>query len=245
MTHTYKISGMTCNGCVSSVKELLESDLAVVKADISLVKGEAEIQMTKHLSAKALQSILGENSKYQIREGGNPSGEEAIIADPEEEKSWIATYKPLLIIFFFLAGSNLIIELRDGQIDWMGWMNGFMAGFFLVFSFFKFLDLKGFAKSYQMYDLLAARIPVYGIIYPFLELGLGLAYLSGINPPLTYLATIVIMGFSSLGVIQSVLDKRKIRCACLGAVFNLPMSTVTIVEDLLMVAMAAVMWILY
>jgi hypothetical protein len=47
------------------------------------------------------------------------------------------------------------------------------------------------------------------------------------------------MGISSIGVIKSVLNKRKIQCACLGAVFNLPMSTVTIIEDLLMVAMAA------
>ncbi|RYZ78221.1 MAG: heavy-metal-associated domain-containing protein, partial [Proteobacteria bacterium] len=43
------------------------------------------------------------------------------------------------------------------------------------------------------------------------------------------------------GVLQSVLNKRKIQCACLGAVFNLPMSTVTIIEDGLMIAMSAVM----
>jgi hypothetical protein len=49
------------------------------------------------------------------------------------------------------------------------------------------------------------------------------------------------MGFSSIGVIQSVVNKRQIRCACLGAVFNLPMSTVTIIEDLLMVAMSVLM----
>jgi hypothetical protein len=49
------------------------------------------------------------------------------------------------------------------------------------------------------------------------------------------------MGFSSIGVIQSVLNKKKIQCACLGAVFNLPMSTVTIIEDLLMVSMAVYM----
>lgn len=49
------------------------------------------------------------------------------------------------------------------------------------------------------------------------------------------------MGFSSIGVIQSVLNKKTIQCACLGAVFNLPMSTVTIVEDLLMVVMAGIM----
>jgi hypothetical protein len=47
------------------------------------------------------------------------------------------------------------------------------------------------------------------------------------------------MAVSSIGVIQSVFQKRKIRCACLGTVFNLPMSTVTLVEDGLMIAMAA------
>src|SRR5207253_2799497 len=114
----------------------------------------------------------------------------------------------------------------------------FMAGFFLVFSFFKLLDLKGFAESYAMYDVLAKRIPTYGYVYPFLELALGVAYLTGFNPAATNWATVVIMGFSSIGVIQSVVDKKQIRCACLGAVFNLPMSTVTIIEDLLMVAMA-------
>jgi hypothetical protein len=119
-----------------------------------------------------------------------------------------------------------------------------MAGFFLVFSFFKFLDLKGFATSYAMYDVVAKKIPVYGFIYPFLELGLGIAYLINFDPVITNWATIIIMAISSMGVIQSVLNKKKIQCACLGAVFNLPMSTVTIIEDLLMVGMAvAMLWI--
>jgi hypothetical protein len=116
-----------------------------------------------------------------------------------------------------------------------------MACFFLVFSFFKLLDLKGFASTYAMYDLLAMNLPAYGYIYPFIELGLGLSYLTGLNPFVTNWATIVVMGFSSLGVVQSVLNKQKIRCACLGAVFNLPMSTVTIVEDFLMIGMAGTM----
>jgi hypothetical protein len=49
------------------------------------------------------------------------------------------------------------------------------------------------------------------------------------------------MTVSIIGVLQSVLNKRKIKCACLGAVFNLPMSTVTIIEDLLMIGMSAAM----
>jgi hypothetical protein len=49
------------------------------------------------------------------------------------------------------------------------------------------------------------------------------------------------MGVSIIGVLQSVLKKQKIRCACLGAVFNIPMSTITIMEDALMILMSAVM----
>jgi hypothetical protein len=49
------------------------------------------------------------------------------------------------------------------------------------------------------------------------------------------------MSISIIGVLQSVLNKKKIQCACLGAVFNLPMSTVTIIEDALMIAMSGLM----
>jgi hypothetical protein len=85
---------------------------------------------------------------------------------------------------------------------------------------------------------LAKRWRDWGLIYPFVELTLGLAYLTNWNPLITNLATLVIMGFSAIGVIKAVVDKRSIRCACLGAVFKLPMSTVTIIEDIGMVVMA-------
>jgi hypothetical protein len=49
------------------------------------------------------------------------------------------------------------------------------------------------------------------------------------------------MTVSIIGVLQSVFNKRKIKCACLGAVFNLPMSTITIIEDLLMIGMSGTM----
>ncbi|SDW51958.1 hypothetical protein SAMN05444410_103180 [Hydrobacter penzbergensis] len=78
-------------------------------------------------------------------------------------------------------------------------------------------------------------------IYAFIELSLDFAFLSGFNPLLTNAVTFAVMSVSIVGVVQSVLDKRKIRCACLGDVFNLPMSTITIIEDALMIGMSAVM----
>ncbi len=138
-----------------------------------------------------------------------------------------------------LVNAYGLVELRLGAIDPTRAMQNFMGAFFLAFAFFKLLDLRGFADSYHMYDIVAQRLPIYGLVYPFLELALGAAYVAGIQPVAVNLTTLVVMSVSSIGVIQSVLQKRRIRCACLGTVFNLPMSTVTLVEDGLMIAMAA------
>lgn len=64
-------------------------------------------------------------------------------------------------------------------------------------------------------------------------------------PVATNISTALILGISSIGVIKSNMDKKKIKCACLGDVFNLPMSTVTIVEDLSMVGMSLIMLFQY
>jgi hypothetical protein len=117
-------------------------------------------------------------------------------------------------------------------------MRYFMAGFFIVFAFFKLLDIRAFADAYSGYDLLAERWHGWGLIYPFVELALGIAYLAHWHPTFTHWATILIMGFSSVGVMRAVMSKTKIQCACLGTVFKLPMSTVSIVEDVGMVLMA-------
>mgnify|MGYP000152949439 FL=1 len=92
-----------------------------------------------------------------------------------------------------------------------------------------------------MYDVVAKRIPIWAYIYAFVELGLGVAYLINFNPIVTNIVTFLVMSISIIGVLQSVLNKKKIQCACLGAVFNLPMSTVTIIEDALMIAMSGLM----
>ena len=118
-------------------------------------------------------------------------------------------------------------------------MGHFMAGFFLVFSFFKLLDLRAFADAYGTYDVVAAKWPLYGFVYPFIELVLGAAYLGHFAPLATNAVTLAVMGVS----LVAVATKRKIRCACLGTVFNLPMSLVTLVEDGLMLTMATAMLI--
>lgn len=71
--------------------------------------------------------------------------------------------------------------------------------------------------------------------------GLGVAYLLAWAPIVTNSVTLVLMLAGATGVLKALLDKRSIRCACLGTALNLPMTKVTLVEDLTMAAMAAVM----
>jgi hypothetical protein len=92
-----------------------------------------------------------------------------------------------------------------------------------------------------MYDIVAKRWRGWGYVYVFTELGLGLAFALNIAPVIVNAIMVAVMIVSLIGVLQSVFNKRQIRCACLGAVFNLPMSTVTIIEDGLMILMGVAM----
>ena len=204
----------------------------VTDVEVSKENETATISMEKHIALSVFQNAL--DSKYTI--AATTHNEAA-----EQAKSWLAIYKPVLLIFGYITGITLLIEWMQGEFSWMRWMNYFMAGFFLVFSFFKLINLKGFAESYSRYDIVAKKWNGWGYIYAYIELALGLAFLTGFNTILTNSVTFVIMTVSIFGVLQSVLNKRKIKCACLGDVFNLPMSTITIIEDALMIGMSGVM----
>jgi copper chaperone CopZ len=237
MTHTYQISGMTCGSCEAKVKSALFTLPDVTNVEVT--RTTATITMDKHISFNDLQNAISAKGNYTIS-----ATQHNEIA--EQTKSWFATYKPLLLIFFYITLVSVLvsINIQQSTFNIHNFMNVFMAGFFLTFSFFKLLDVKGFAESYSMYDIVAKRIKAYGFIYPFIELALGIAFLTGFNPFITNITTLFVMTISIIGVLQSVLNKQKIQCACLGAVFNLPMSTVTIIEDALMIAMSAGMLIL-
>ena len=237
MTHQYQLEGLTCNGCVAKVKSLLSPIAGIESVEINAQRNEATISMTRHVSTETLQAALKDSPQYTIVDKINVVQLPSV--ETESEKTWFETYKPILLIFGYITLVTLLIQLGNDRFDFMQWMQHFMAGFFLVFSFFKLLNLTGFADSYRMYDVIARRIPAWGYIYAFTELGLGLAYLTNFQPQVTNVLTFVVMSLSIIGVLQSVLNKRTIQCACLGAVFNLPMSTVTIIEDGLMIAMSA------
>ncbi len=241
MTHTYNITGMTCGGCIAKVKSNLLKMGNVTGAEVQLTAPQATIMMQSHIPTATLQEAISDNGKFTITEAGagmhhmNGTSAETATGD---------SYYPIFLIFGYKAGASLFVQFTSGGFDAMQWMQHFMAGFFLVFSFFKLLNLQGFADGYQTYDIVAKKIPAYGFVYPFIELILGILFLTGTSLLFTNIATVIIMGISTIGVANSLLKKLPFQCACLGTIIKLPLSKVTLFEDLLMLTMSAAM-ILY
>jgi hypothetical protein len=162
----------------------------------------------------------------------------------KNEKSFWTTYRPLFVILGLIVLPVALLSIRDyyeGTGAWWKTMEMFMAGFFLVFSGLKFLDLGGFAKGYSTYDLLAQRVYGYGYVYPFLELGLGLAYLLGYEIEIANIVTVILMTFSGIGVAIKLAKRERFECACLGTMIKVPLTKVTLIEDFGMAAMALIM----
>ncbi len=156
-------------------------------------------------------------------------------------------YIPLMVIIGLILVTSLTLSIRDLQTGMFSVSNSisyFMIGFFLTFAGFKLLDLKGFSEGYRTYDILAKKLPVYGLIYPFIELSFGLGMI--LLPHATWLLVceIVVMVFSGLGVAIKLLKKEKFQCACLGTFLKIPLTKVTIIEDFGMAFLALVMLLL-
>lgn len=236
MTHSYTISGMTCSSCVARVKSELLKLGDIQSAEVQLEAPQAVITMDKHVATATLQAAVHKAGRYTITEADG--GMRYMSSDDKKEAD---SYYPIVLIFAYITGVTLLIQFAAGGFQWMQWMSHFMSGFFLVFSFFKLMNLRGFAEGYGSYDVIAKKIPAWGFIYPFVELGLAIAFLTGFEPLITNAITLAVMTVSSIGVIQSLLRKTAFQCACLGTVIKLPLSKVTLFEDLLMVVMSAIM----
>jgi len=152
-------------------------------------------------------------------------------------------YWPLacLILIAALAASALS-QNRPLDIG-MEWMHFFMGLFLCQFAMLKLFHPKGFADGFSKYDLIGSRIRFYCYLYPLIELGLGVGYLSFFAPYWIYWITIIVLGIGAIGVVGALMRGLELRCACMGTVLDVPLSTVTLTEDLAMVAMALILLI--
>lgn len=234
-----KIDGMRCEACAEKVTSAIQGVRGVHLAAVSVATGSALVETTADVGFDEVRAAASVGGEYMVTEG-NDSARDMAQATQSRESLF-----PLFLIVAFITGTTLAIAGATSAWEAETLMRHFMAGFFLVFSFFKFLDLKGFSGTYKTYNLLAKQIPGWAIAYPFVELGLGLAYIFSWLPTVTNSVTLGLMSVGAIGVLQALSKRQAIRCACLGTVLNLPMSKVTLTEDLVMAGMAGVMLLIY
>ena len=240
MKYIYTIEGMTCGGCKASVEKYLNEIEHVTNVSIHLEKGEAEVTMDKDITTDVLQKALPEKYTLSKKPAKNVFVSSSISSTAKVEKeSKLQQLKPLLLILFYIASASILLHYKDWS--WSELMLDFMGLFYIVFSFFKMLDLKGFPESFKMYDPLAKRIPIYGWIYPFLETGLGLMFLMRFEIDIALIVTLITLGVTTIGVTRALLGKKLIRCACLGTALKLPMTEATFIENAIMILMAVLM----
>jgi cation transport ATPase len=236
MKHTYKVTGMTCDGCRTSVEDKLNALPEVVDATVSLESSEATIEMTEHIATETLQKALP--NKYTISEKQNINVFKS-SGETKEEKTELQQLFPLFLILGYITIASILLNYKPWHTN--GFMLDFMGLFYIVFSFFKLLDLKGFPESFRMYDPLAKVVPAYGWIYPFIEVALGVMFLMRFEIELTLIITLIVLGITTIGVTKTLLDKKAIQCACLGTALKLPMTKATLIENSIMIVMAVMM----
>lgn len=237
MKHKYTVTGMTCNGCRTSVENKLNAIPNVIQALVNLEFSEAIITMDTYITTETLQKNLPDT--YIISENKISPKKQLKI---RKEKSNLQELFPLFLIFGYISIASALLNIKPWSAR--GFMLDFMGLFYIVFSFFKLLDLKGFPKSFKMYDPLAKVIPVYGWVYPFIEVALGVMFLMRFKIPLALIITLVVLGITTIGVTKALLDKKSIQCACLGTVLKLPMTKATFIENSIMMIMAVLMLII-
>lgn len=237
-TRTFK-TNLRCSACVESIKPLLDGSSAIARWKANVDSPDKLLEVEGDGATAEVVDGLLKKAGYRVLDEIQKSAPTSKV--PALELASPPSYFPLFLIVAYIGGTVGLVELASGSFAWQRAMNHFMAGFFLVFSAFKMLDVRAFAMSYSSYDLIAIKYPGYGFAYPFIELSLGVAYLTGFQPMLTNIVTLVVMTVGAAGVAKSLFARRKIQCACLGTVFNLPMSTITLIEDGLMALMAGAM----
>jgi copper chaperone CopZ len=219
----FAISGMTCNGCRSKV----EKTLAALLPDVMVTLDPPRAVTTAKVGVDQLNAALSNIGKYRA----STVGQAAMI-----DTAWLRTYYPLFLVMGLIA----IVPLATGTF--MGWMMGFMAGFYIVFGAFKLLDVPAFARSYAQYDIIAKYVPAWSYVYPFVELAVGFGFLFWLDMRVLSWIALVLSVIGAVGAVQVIQKKQIIECACLGTAFKLPMSVVTVIENLGMAVMAA--WML-
>ncbi len=233
MKEIYKVTGMTCQGCADSISKAISSDPYIHNVNVDLENNKLYLESNKKVSLNELNLIIKSLENYKII---NESFFNSFIEYFSSKRSLLIALSVVLVSSVSIQISKDIFSIKDLMISYMGI-------FFLIFSFLKFVDVKGFSESFAKYDLIAKIIPGFAILYPFFEFILALIFLSKTFLFSAYLFTLIFMTSQFFGVFISLKKREIIRCACMGSSINLDISSLTLIENLIMIIMSAYMLI--
>ena len=150
-------------------------------------------------------------------------------------KSFVLLSTGFLIISLV---NYLYLKQIDKETDHKLLMNNIMGCIFIVFGLLKIANLPKFVQIFNKYDIISQKVPGYGYLYPFIEIALGIAYLKKYKLNKVNITTIFLMIVSIISVLISMSKGQKLRCGCLGSFLHIPLSYVTLSENVVMSLMS-------
>ncbi len=167
----------------------------------------------------------------------------AHIGKPVQAKG-ATTYKPVIALFSVAALVAVVVTWLTMGVPLAGQtLAWFISISMVLLGLQKLKDIEQFATMFLNYDLLAQRWVRYGYVYPFIETGAGLAMMAGVLTLVAAPLALVAAGIGAVSVFKAVyIDKRDIKCACVGGDSKVPLGFVSLTENLMMMGMAV--WML-
>ena len=254
MENIYQVRGMTCQDCADTIEAGITSSLKVKSATVILEKSQLTIISDFSYDESSVDTVLGslgnygvaslvDHSQFQI-----PLNNISFTTSNPKAGSLVSTIieyffskKPIFIALSIVIITSFSLQFPSGSFDFNSWMMDYMGIFFVLFSFLKLLNVTGFSNTFKEYDIIAKYIPFFAVGYPFIELGLGLAFLSETFLFVAASGTLLFMISQSIGVVNSLRHSKQIQCACMGSTVNLSISSLTLFENLVMIVMSIYM----
>lgn len=149
------------------------------------------------------------------------------------QDSFILIFSILIIIFIISYFFTKLNKLDNDNIE-QDLLKNYMGFLLIIFGFLKLYDLKKFTEIFSKYDLISKNIKIYAFLYPFIEIFLGLLMLKNIKLRVVNFITLFLVIISIISVSLSLKNGIQLRCGCIGTLFHIPLSYITISENILM-----------
>ena len=154
------------------------------------------------------------------------------------------TYRPIIAIFATTILMALSTAWALGELSIVRVIELFIAFSMCGLAIQKLRDLEAFSLQFLNYDILAQKWVKYSYVYPFVEMLAGVAMISGFLTILSAPAAIFIATINGYSVFKAVyIDKRELKCACVGGNSNVPLGFISLTENIMMAGMG--FWMLY